>query len=66
MNNLYDPRGGLTASKGKEFAKSEDTSHRFGSKDLRGDMGSTNMTKDNLKPEPVEGVLGVMYIPGDM
>jgi hypothetical protein len=38
MNNLYDPREkGCTPSKGKDFAKSEDTSHRFGAKDMTGD-----------------------------
>ena len=64
MNNLYDPREkGLTASKGKVFEKSGDTSHRFGSKDLRANKGMTTKTVDNLQPEPMTDmmVMGVMY-----
>lgn len=66
MNNLYDPREkGCTHSKGKVFEKSTDTSHRFGSKDLRANKGMTTMTRDNLKPEPMPGmtmmVMGMMY-----
>lgn len=64
MNNLYDPREkGCTASKGKVFEKSTDTAHRFGSKDRRADKGMTNSTTDNLKPEPMMGMMlmGVMY-----
>jgi len=49
MNNLYNPREkGCTPSKGKMFDKSEDTSHRFGSKDMRGDKGTVTNTTDNL------------------
>lgn len=64
MNNIYDPRDkGMTASKGKVFEKSTDTSHRFGSKDRRADKGMTNMTRDNLQPEPMVGMMlmGIMY-----
>lgn len=65
MNNIYDPRDkGLTASKGKVFEKSGDTSHRFGSKDLRANKGMTTKTTDNLQPTmPAMGVmmLGIMY-----
>lgn len=64
MNNLYDPREkGLTASKGKVFEKSTDTSHRFGSKDLRADKGMTTKTVDNLQTEPMTDMMlmGVMY-----
>ena len=61
MNNLYDPREkGCTASKGKMFDKSEDTSHRFGSKDLRADKGMVNKTTDNLAPAEPEDVMYVM------
>jgi len=64
MNNLYDPREkGCTASKGKVFEKSGDTSHRFGSKDLRANKGMTTKTTDNLQPAPMMGVMlmGIMY-----
>ena len=65
MNNLYDPRDkGCTPSKGKVFEKSGDTSHRFGSKDLRADKGMTTKTTDNLQPPaPMMGVMmiGIMY-----
>jgi hypothetical protein len=63
MNNLYDPREkGCTPSKGKVFEKSEDTSHRFGSKDMRGDKGMTKKTTDNLaKDEALLMMMGVMY-----
>jgi len=64
MNNLYDPREkGCTASKGRVFEKSTDTSHRFGSKDLRADKGTVTKTIDNLKPEPMADMMlmGVMY-----
>ena len=63
MNNLYDPREkGCTASKGKVFEKSEDTSHRFGSKDMRGDKGMTKKTTDNLaKDDDMITMMGMMY-----
>ena len=65
MNNLYDPREkGCTASKGKVFEKSEDTSHRFGSKDLRADKGMTKMTKNNLEREDPMMIIGMMYYDG--
>ena len=34
----------------KNMPKDEDTSHRFGSKDLRADKGLTKETTDNLAP----------------
>jgi hypothetical protein len=62
MNNLYDPREkGCTSSKGKVFEKSEDTSHRFGSKDMRGDKGLTKKTTDNLSQEEPMMMIGMMY-----
>jgi len=67
MNNLYNPRErGCTASKGKVFDKGEDTSHRFGSKDLRGDKGATTMTKDHLArdTDAVTMMVGMMYYDG--
>lgn len=51
---MYDRLlNGITASKGKVFEKSEDTSHRFGNKDMTGDKGCVVKTKDNLAPEPM-------------
>ena len=62
MNNLYDPREkGCTPSKGKDFAKSEDTSHRFGAKDMTGDKGTVVSTKDNIAVEPMSITIMQMY-----
>ena len=48
----------------KDMPKDEDTSHRFGSKDLRGDKGMTNKTTDNLAREDDMMMLGMMYYRG--